>query len=199
RSRSAPCGSRRSRRRKCAKRCAPRASDAALRTVAAVASPPRSRLIRAAANCRWDRRAMSTATSELSRAFAQQIHDRELELPMLPSTAAEVMSLCQLESTDAAKLSAVIHRDQTIAVNVLRVANSAAFAGQVGCASLQQAVSRLGMQLTAEIAMAVSVRGRLFESDKCRKLLRELWRHSVLSGFFAKEIARLRRRNVEIA
>lgn len=142
---------------------------------------------------------METGTSDLSRVFARQIADRKIELPPLPAIAAEVMSLCQQETTDAAKLSAVIHRDQTIASNVLRVANSAAYVGQVGCASLQQACSRLGMQLITEIAMAVAVRGRLFGNATCAELLAALWKHSVLTGFYSKEIARLRRRNVEIA
>lgn len=142
---------------------------------------------------------MTTGTSDLSRVFARQIAERKLALPTMPGTAAEVMSLCQQETTDAAKLSAVIHRDQTIASNVLRVANSAAYAGQVPCASLQQAVSRLGMQLITEIAMAVSVRGRMFANPQCAQLLAALWKHSVLTGYYTKEIARLRRRNVEIA
>jgi putative nucleotidyltransferase with HDIG domain len=55
------------------------------------------------------------------------------------------------------------------------------------------------MQLITEIAMAVSVRGRMFANKQCAELLGMLWKHSVLAGFYTKEIARLRRRNVEIA
>jgi putative nucleotidyltransferase with HDIG domain len=142
---------------------------------------------------------MATATNDLSRVFARQIATGKMELPPLPATASEVLSLCQQEATDAARLSAVIHRDQTLASNVLRVANSAAHAGQVPCTALQQAVSRLGMQLVTEIAMAVAVRGRMFANPDCAELLGALWRHSVLAGFYTKEIARMRRRNVEIA
>lgn len=142
---------------------------------------------------------MTSATTDLSHRFAKAIAERRLEVPPMPATASEVLMLCQQESTDAAKLSAVIHRDQTIASNVLRVANSVAYAGQVPCASLQQACSRLGMQLITEIATAVAVRGRMFGNPKCAELLAALWKHSVLTGFFAKEIARARRRNVESA
>lgn len=143
--------------------------------------------------------AMETETSELSRLFTGLLQEREVELPPMPATAAQVMQLCQLEDTDAAKLSSVIHGDQTIASNVLRVANSVAYIGQVPCSSLQQAVSRLGMQSITEIALAVSVRSRMFANEACADMLSELWQHSVLTGFFTKEIARMRRRNVEIA
>jgi putative nucleotidyltransferase with HDIG domain len=142
---------------------------------------------------------MTSATSDLSRVFGAMIASHKLELPPMPATAAEVMNLCQQETTDAAKLSAVVHRDQTIASNVLRVANSAAYVGQVPCTSLQQACSRLGMQLISEIATAIAVRGRMFSNPRCAALLTALWRHSVLAGFYSKEIARARRRNVDIA
>jgi len=142
---------------------------------------------------------METGTLDLSRVFAQLLTDRKVELPPMPGTAAQVMQLCQQEDTDAAKLSAVIHGDPTIASNVLRVANSVAYMGQVPCSSLQQAVSRLGMQQITEIALAVSVRSRLFASDTCASMLKALWKHSVLTAFFTKEISRMRRRNVEIA
>lgn len=142
---------------------------------------------------------MATGTTDLAGVFAQQLAGGKLELPPLPATAAEVLASCQQASTDAAKLSAILHRDQAIASNVLRVANSAAYAGQMPCASLQQAVSRLGLQLISEIALAVAVRGRLFADPAAARLLTALWQHSVLTGFYAKEVARLRRRNVEIA
>ncbi len=142
---------------------------------------------------------MTSSTTDLSRLFGGLIAGQRLELPPMPATAAEVMDLCQQETTDAAKLSAVVHRDQTIASNVLRVANSVAYAGQVPCSSLQQACSRLGMQLISEIATAVAVRGRMFADARCAALLTALWRHSVLAGFFSKEIARARRRNVDVA
>ena len=142
---------------------------------------------------------MPAATVDPLALFARQLKARQLELPMLPGVAAEVLSLTQLDSTDARQLSAVIHRDQTLASNVLRVANSPSYIGQVPCASLQQAVSRLGLQLITEIAMAVSVKAQVFKPGRTQDLLADLWRHSVLVGFYTKEIARLRRRNVEIA
>jgi putative nucleotidyltransferase with HDIG domain len=142
---------------------------------------------------------METGTSDLSRVLAQKLSGGGIELPPMPATAAEVMALCQDDATDAARLSAVIHRDQTIASNVLRVANSAAYGAEVQVASLQQAVSRLGMQLITEVALAVSVRGRMFTNRTCADLLPALWKHSVLVGFYSKEIARMLRRNVEVA
>lgn len=140
-----------------------------------------------------------TGSAELCAYLGKQIAAHKLELPILPTVAMEVMTACQKEETDAQKLAAILHRDQALAANVLRVANSAAYTGQVPCGSLQQAVGRLGMQLIAEIAVAVAVKGRVFASADCADLFARLWRHSVMTGYFTKEIARARRRNVEVA
>jgi len=144
---------------------------------------------------------MTTATGsfELSALLGRLIAEQRIELPILPAVALEVMAACQQQETDAQKLSAIIHRDQALAANVLRVANSAAYVGQIPCASLTQAVGRLGMQLIAEIAVAVAVKGRAFAGRTCADLFEQLWRHAVITGFFTKEIARMRRRNVESA
>ena len=143
---------------------------------------------------------MGTGTcTDLPALLGRKLADRTLDLPMLPAVAAEVLGLVQQETTDAAKLSAAIHREPALASNVLRVANSPTYVGQVACASLQQAVSRLGMQLITEIALAVSVRSKLFADAQSADLFAQLWRHSVVTGFYTKEIARTRRRNVELA
>lgn len=141
----------------------------------------------------------AAAELNLDQFFREKIAQRQLELPVLPGVAAEIVSLCSDEDTDAAMLSKVIHRDQTLAGSVLRVANSSAHAGQVPCASLQQAVSRLGLQIITEIALAVSLRSRAFQSKVYGDMLNKLWRHALLAGLFTKEIARMRRQNVEIA
>jgi putative nucleotidyltransferase with HDIG domain len=135
----------------------------------------------------------------LAAQLEQQVTTGQLELPVLPSVATEVLSLCHATTTDAARLSAVIHNDPALAANILRVANSPAFVGNVPCGSLQQAISRLGMQKISEIAVAVAVKGRLFQGGDSLPMFRSLWQHAVLVGFFTKEIARARRRNVEVA
>lgn len=121
----------------------------------------------------------------------------EIELPMLPTVANEILELCQSEDVDAAKLSEVLHRDQSLAGHVLRIANSPIYQGTVPIVSLQQAVSRLGLQALSDIAVAVAVQGRLFLLPAARETAAKLWRHALATAYFSKEIARTRRRNVE--
>jgi HD-like signal output (HDOD) protein len=120
-----------------------------------------------------------------------------LELPMLPQTASRVLSLCNDEQCDARQLAELIERDQSLAAQVLKIANSAAFAPNQTIVSLQQAVARLGHSTLCEIAVGVALKGEVFDVPGFEDTIRDMWRHSAAAGAFAKEIARAARRNVE--
>ena len=100
---------------------------------------------------------MSQDSTELSQRFRQQIDDHKIEVPMLPEVARKVMMLVNDEDSDAAQLSAVIQGDQTLAAHIIRIANSPIYTPAGNIVSLQQAISRLGMKLIAEVAMAASL------------------------------------------
>jgi putative nucleotidyltransferase with HDIG domain len=121
----------------------------------------------------------------------------ELELPLLPSAVWEVMAFCASPDVDARKLSELIHRDQALAGHVLRISNSSAYMPRIPIVSLQQAISRLGTTALSEIAFAVSLHSRVFDVPGYEAVVRTLWQHAVGAAAYAKEIARLRRSNVE--
>jgi len=142
----------------------------------------------------------SAPTSNETRIRAQllqRIAEQRLELPMLPQTAADVMTVCNDTSCDAARLAGLIQRDQALAAHTLHVANSAAYAPREPIVSLQQAVSRLGFKTMCDIAVAVAMRSKIFVLKGQEERLRTMWVHSAMSGAWAKEIARARRHNVE--
>ena len=141
----------------------------------------------------------NTLSDEVRLYLRRRLDDGSLDLPMLPAVAGEVVRMCDSAETDAAKLSDVLHRDPTLAGHVLRVANSSMYMAQMPIVSLQQAISRLGFRTLSEIAMTVSMNQRIFTSQSHQDVMETLWDHSIAAAQFAKEIARLRRRNVESA
>jgi HD-like signal output (HDOD) protein len=62
---------------------------------------------------------------------------------------------------------------------------------------LQQAIARLGIVTISEITLATSLNSDLFEAPGYEKLVRTLWRKSLLCSAWSKQIARMRRGNVE--
>lgn len=138
---------------------------------------------------------MDTLIQELRN----RLNDSSLELPLLPEVAQKVIAMTSDENCNAAQLSAIIHRDQALASNVLRITNSANYAGNYKIVSLQQAISRLGLNLLREITLAASVQNSVFNVPGHEKTIKYLWEHSLGCSSFSKEIARSRRRNVESA
>lgn len=142
---------------------------------------------------------VAATVARFRECFLERIAAGSFELPMLPEVASLVMAATQDENCDAKRLSKLIHRDASLAGNVLKLANSPLYAPAAPIVSLQQAVSRLGMKRIREIALVAACQARLFKAPGHDRRLRELFRHSIAAAAYAQEIARMRRWNVEEA
>jgi HD-like signal output (HDOD) protein len=135
----------------------------------------------------------------VTRAWLDHELDRDLELPMLPETAARVVALCEDADTDARALEAVLERDPSLTACVLKVANSVMYAPKEPIVSLKQAVSRLGMATVRNLALTSSLHGKVFDVPGHGALVHDIWAHCAVAAVFAREIGRKLRRNVEAA
>jgi putative nucleotidyltransferase with HDIG domain len=129
----------------------------------------------------------------------RRISGGQLDLPMLPHVAGQILAGGLDESAAIKDLSAMLNHDQALAGHVLRVANSAAFARGARIQSIQQALVRIGLSQLREIVVAVALQSRVFRVDGYEDVVGDLWRHSAIAGAYAKEIARHLRFNVESA
>lgn len=134
---------------------------------------------------------------QIHAALVDRIAKNELNLPLLPQVATEVMNLTSDPDAEMAKLAALIQQDQALASQVLKITNSAAYAPRSPIVSMQQAVSWLGMKMLGELAMTVSIENGVFRVRGYEPEITTLWRHALASGLYAKEIARQGRNNVE--
>lgn len=141
----------------------------------------------------------ATALPAAIRSWLEPQLEGEVDLPMLPESAARVVALCDDDDADARDLEAVLERDPSLAAYVLRVANSSAYASAEPIASLQHAVSRLGMATVRNLALTASLHGRVFEVPGHSTLVHDVWKHCAVTAVFARETARKLRRNVEAA
>jgi HD-like signal output (HDOD) protein len=138
-------------------------------------------------------------SAELRLELAHRIDACELELPVLPDIAARVLALCQDKNGGAHELGELIQRDPALAGNVLRIANSAAYAPRDPIVSLQQAISRLGMTTMCDLSIAAAVNGKANTIKGREEEMRVLRTHAAATGVWSREVARHRRRNVEAA
>ncbi len=123
-------------------------------------------------------------------ALEQKIASGSLKLPVLPHVVREILSAGDDPNMSATHLSGFIHRDQTLAGHVLRVSNSAVYAGTRKIRSLNQAIARLGGRALVKIAVSITMKGEVFRVSGYEQYIKEIWEHSLISGSYAQEIAK---------
>ena len=128
----------------------------------------------------------------------REISQGEIELPLLPAVATKVLSSSVDERADATLLADLIRQDQGLATHVLRVVNSPGLRGTIEIVSLQQAITRLGMERIREIAVSASVKKTLFKKGAYLHVAQEAWKAALAASLWSKEVARACRKNVEI-
>ena len=130
----------------------------------------------------------------------KRIHLCMLELPLLPEVAVEALELCIAREGDAQQMAKILHRDQALAGNVLRVANSPLFGATVEITSLQQAVGRMGICIIREVVLSVATRATMFETPAAwRSCVQDLPRLSLVSALYATQVARACKANEDAA
>lgn len=127
----------------------------------------------------------------LRYAIEKHLEKGVIKIPMMPQVASRVMAVINDPNVDLADLSAMIHRDPSLAARVLQVANSAAYRGSEEIGSLQEAVNRLGIRALCELILSASLRAGIYRVPGFEREVNLLWRHSLASGLFGRELGRL--------
>src|ERR1700677_325003 len=143
--------------------------------------------------------ALSLLHSQTARAHLSDSLASPQSIAPLPRVCVQLAELTARQITDSAQLAKLIQSDPALAGEIMRVANSPALRPRAPIVSLQQAVSWLGVAEVRNIAMAVMLRGEVFNAPGHEPESEELWREAWLAGLWAKEIARERRKQVESA
>ena len=112
-------------------------------------------------------------------------------LPAFPTTHAEIIKLAKSEDATSEEIADHLQLDIGLLARVFKLVNSPSFGFSKRVASLNLAVTLLGLEEIANLVMTVQVFERLGgESDSGRLDLDAFWKHTIGTGFAAKAIAR---------
>lgn len=142
---------------------------------------------------------LSSDLRELGKQVVHRLSKGEVDVPLFPAVATEVMRLANSPDSDAARLAGLIQSDPNLAGHLMRVANSALYTPKASMVSLQQAIARLGMNLICEISLGVALNAKLFNAPGYESRLSDISQHGFCSALWSKEIARASHENVEAA
>jgi HD-like signal output (HDOD) protein len=113
----------------------------------------------------------------------------ELAIPALPDVAVRVVRSGTKNSGNAHILAQIIDTDSALSGYVLRIASSAAKRPALPITSLQHAIAWLGLDDVANIAFTLALQGRMLNVEGQHRKARRLWRHSLASALWARQLA----------
>lgn len=120
---------------------------------------------------------------ELSQRVLKHVVDNRLDPPTMPALAPRVLDTLRDPKLDVARLARTLEQDQAISAKLLNIANSAMFAPNKEVASLRDAITLLGIDQVAQIAIGLATRS-LFDATAKAELAfdRTRWHRLFLHG-----------------
>ena len=114
------------------------------------------------------------------------IESEKLSLPIFDPVAMRVQLELIKKDPDVRKIEKIIIADQSLSSNILKVANSARFAGLVKTTSVRSAIVRLGTtEIGSIILLDMNRKHYRSNEPKIRVIMKKLWQHSVGCAFAA--------------
>ncbi len=106
-------------------------------------------------------------------------------LPTLPVVMHKISAAVRDPKTDARSLAVIMEDDPAIMARVLKIVNSAFYAGAFPVTTVQQAVARMGLRAIHNIALSTAVFSAFGKSEDNTFDRKEFWRHSICVGIGA--------------
>jgi len=95
------------------------------------------------------------------------------------------------DSISAQQLADIINADPALTMYVLRIARSAAKQPASPIGTLPHAVAWLGFDEVANIAFTLALQGKMLDVKGQRHKARRLWRHSLASALWSRQLAHM--------
>ena len=140
------------------------------------------------------RRHTSPDEAELARTAAR-LEEKVLTLvenmPALPDTAVQAVSMANDPDCQMPRFASLIESDAAVATTILRIANSASYAGGMPATKLQQAVVRLGIRPCQHMIVAIGMRSLFRQMASGTRMQCELlWQHAYVAAALCRQINR---------
>ncbi|RME34355.1 MAG: HDOD domain-containing protein [Deltaproteobacteria bacterium] len=121
----------------------------------------------------------------------QALQSQDLQLPVFNKTALQLQRALRQDDFDIDKCAALINRDQALASEVLREANSSFYSGLKKVVTIRDAMVRLGAREVLRLTVQVTQRGLYRSRIKGLQILMEkLWKHALATAMGSYWLAR---------
>jgi HD-like signal output (HDOD) protein len=117
------------------------------------------------------------------------------DIPVFPWVATQLVELVERPDTELAQIEELVGRDAGVSSQLLRTANSALFRGVLPIETVSEAVRRVGLRETKNVALTAACRALFDVEDRAeREVFPQLWDalwHDALLGAYASRLIAL--------
>ena len=107
-----------------------------------------------------------------------------------PASRCKFLKMAQSDDVGVAEVSRLVQGDPALAGRILKLVNSALYAGSRQITAVSDAVARLGLKTVWQVALGFSVISS-YRRGRCRKFnYDDYWSHSLASAVAAQRMAR---------
>lgn len=128
-------------------------------------------------------------SDSITMLIEERIASENFSLPVFPPVATEVQAAIQANAEISA-IEAIILRDQSLSTEILKLANSAFYAGLARQKTIHQALVRLGVKRVFNIVMFAAQRQVFMAKNKALNgIMETLWQHAAISASSCRWLA----------
>ncbi len=130
------------------------------------------------------------AEKPLAQLIREGLERENLQLPVFNRVALEVDQLIREDDYSGDQLAAVIEQDMALAAGVLRVANSAFYAGLMPVKTVKDAAVRLGANTLSSLTMLITQKQMyVARVRQFKEWMNRLWSHALGTAVASKWLA----------
>jgi HD-like signal output (HDOD) protein len=128
-------------------------------------------------------------SESITALIAAHVNNKDFKLPVFNPVAIEIQKAIHAEA-ELSVIEAMILKDQALATEILRVANSAFFAGLQKQQTVQQALVRLGINRVFSMVMLAAQRQAFTARQPfLNEVMHKLWQHTAASAGTCRWVA----------
>ncbi len=134
---------------------------------------------------------VSSFESEIFQRIYDACQTGQLALPSMPEVALQLRNAAQGPDANVAELSRIIQADPIVAGRIVQAANSPLYRGQSPIAGVKDAVVRLGLETSRNLATSLAIKNTFqAKSPLVRERMYALWEHSAQVSSLCYVLAR---------
>lgn len=122
-----------------------------------------------------------------------KILDSIQDIPTLPSIANKVIQAINDPQSNAKHIADIVKNDPALTARLLKVSNSAYYAGFSPCTSVQNAITRMGLMQIKRMVFSISILDAFDKYGAAGFNIKDFWKHSIAVAYNTRTIGKISR------